>query len=77
MAVPIDAETSVTPPAPKKLFAGNFSVIGGQRLVYDVAADGRFLMIKNAAYSDGEGSRSEIVVVRNFVDELQRLVPAD
>jgi tricorn protease len=78
MAVPIDAETSFTPGTPRQLFAGNFVVIGGQRGVYDVANDGqRFLMIKNAASSDGEDSRGEIIIVRNFVEELQRLVPAD
>jgi serine/threonine-protein kinase len=78
MAVPIDAETSFTPGTPRKLFAGNFVVIGGQRQVYDVANDGqRFLMIKNAANSDGEDSRSEIVIVQNFLEELQRLVPVD
>ena len=77
MAVPIDAETSFTPGTPRKLFAGNFAVIGGQRLVYDVANDGqRFLMIKNAANSD-EDSGGEIIIVQNFVDELQRLVPVD
>jgi eukaryotic-like serine/threonine-protein kinase len=78
MAVPIDAETRFTPGTPRQLFAGNFVVIGGQRGVYDVANDGqRFLMIKNAASSDGEDSRSEIVIVQNFVEELQRLVPVD
>jgi Tol biopolymer transport system component/predicted Ser/Thr protein kinase len=77
MAVPIDAETSFTPGTPRKLFAGNFTVVGGQRLVYDVANNGqRFLMIKNAADS-GQDSRNEIVIVENFVDELQRLVPVE
>jgi serine/threonine-protein kinase len=78
MAVAIDAETSFTPRTPRKLFAGNFVVIGGQRQVYDVANDGqRFLMIKNPPSSDGEDSRSEIIIVRNFVEELRRLVPVD
>jgi hypothetical protein len=78
MAVPIDAETSFTPGTPRKLFADNFGVIGGQRLVYDVANDGqRFLMIKSAADSDGEDFASEIVIVQNFLEELQRLVPVD
>jgi len=76
MAVPIDAQNSFTPGTPRQLFAGNFTVIGGQRLVYDVANDGqRFLMIKNAANS--EGVDSEIIIVQNFVQELQRLVPVD
>jgi serine/threonine-protein kinase len=78
MAVSINAETSFTPGIPRKLFAGNFVQIGGGRQVYDVANDGqRFLMIKNAANSDSEDSGSEIIIVRNFVDELQRLVPVD
>jgi Tol biopolymer transport system component/predicted Ser/Thr protein kinase len=78
MAVPIDTDTGFTPGTPRKLFAENFAAIGGQRLVYDVANDGqRFLMIKNAASSDREDSRSEIIIVQNFVEELQRLVQAD
>jgi len=78
MAVPIDAGTSFTPGTPRKLFAGNFVAIGGGRGVYDVANDGqRFLMIKNAAGSDGEDARNEIIIVQNFVEELQRLVPVN
>ena len=37
---------------------------------YDVAPDGRFLMIKDA------GAR-HLVVVQNWIEELERLVPVD
>jgi hypothetical protein len=44
---------------------------------YDVAADGRrFLMIKGPDEADG-ARRAQIVVVRNWHEELKRLVPVD
>jgi len=55
---------------PVELFDGPYTVdlSGHQR--YDVAPDGRFLMVENS-----EDFR--IVVVENFYEELNRLVPAD
>ena len=56
--------------APVELFDGPYTVdlSGHQR--YDVAPDGRFLMVENS-----EDFR--IVVVEGFFEELNRLVPAD
>jgi serine/threonine-protein kinase len=45
--------------------------LNGQPPSYDVAADGRFLMIKQV----GEPQASTMVVVLNWFDELKRLVP--
>ena len=38
---------------------------------YDVAADGRFLMIR------AQQAATSLVVVENWFDELQRLVPTE
>ena len=44
--------------------------------IYDVSPDGeRFLMIKEGG-SD-ESSPAELILVQNWVDELERLVPTN
>ena len=58
------------------LFDGDFYVgagsVGGG-VTYDVAKDGRFLMIKSPVDAD---HRPSLVVVQNWFEELRRLVPA-
>ncbi len=46
---------------------------------YDLAPDGRFLMIKpgGAATEDGASALPQIVVVEGWFEELKRLVPID
>jgi serine/threonine-protein kinase len=44
---------------------------------YDVAADGRFLMIQPTAASGAAPAPGEIVVVQNWHEELKRLVPTN
>jgi hypothetical protein len=60
--------------APKQLFAGPY--VQNEERTYDVAADGRFLMI----LPESEGQRADpgtIVVVQNFAEELtQRVRPS-
>ena len=41
---------------------------------YDVAPDGRFLMTKDASSSNDEDP-AQVVLIQNWLDELQRLVP--
>ena len=43
---------------------------------YDVAPDGRFLMIK-APTDDGSAPAEQIILVENWFEELKRLVPVD
>jgi hypothetical protein len=43
--------------------------------MYDVSADGRFLMMKNADGPAEPAPAPRIVVVRNWFEELKRLVP--
>ena len=50
-------------------------VLAGTRGIrYDVAPDGRFLLMKNNALGDS-APRQDIVVVQDWFEELKRLVP--
>jgi serine/threonine-protein kinase len=58
---------------PTKLFGGGYFYGGGPilRNTYDVAKDGRFLMVKPSA----EGQTSTLVLVLNWSEELKQHVP--
>jgi serine/threonine-protein kinase len=65
------------PEPPVKLF--DWPGTGGNTRSYDVAKDGRFLMLKPV---EGEGSEqaaapSSLVVIQHFDEELKRLVPTE
>jgi len=44
---------------------------------YDVAADGRFLIIKRGQAEAGADAEPQIVIVQNWTEELKRLVPVN
>ena len=69
MAVEIETEPTVTTGPPRTLFQGSYRTGGGRH--YDLAPDGeRFLMIQASSWS-------QINVVLNWFDELERLVPTN
>jgi serine/threonine-protein kinase len=74
---PGDARTaarsfSAAPPA--SLFRlGDYVLAGTRGIRYDVARDGRFLLLKD---EEGRETRDRIVVVQNWFEELRRLVAA-
>jgi hypothetical protein len=69
MAVAVTTDPEFEAGRPELLFEGDF-FLGTQRdHVYDVASDGRFLMIQTNA------SASRLILVTNFFEELKRLVP--
>jgi serine/threonine-protein kinase len=74
VAVAIDATTtSWTLGRATDLFRGRYMIRDGSLgRQYDVAADGRFLMLKEQRNTD----RAHFVVVQNWDQELTRLVPA-
>ena len=77
MAVPIDTEPALTPGTATVLFEGTYYIQGLARRLYDVAPDGRFLIIKppGGAAEDTASVSGQIVLVEGWLDELQRLVP--
>ncbi len=60
-------------PKPKMLFEGPYLFSTGPTQ-FDVARDGRLLMVKPVD-ADGEGAPSQLVVVQNWFEELRRLAP--
>ncbi len=69
-AVPVDTGRTFSTGKPVRLFEGRFV---SEVLDYDVAPDGRFLMIKP---SEEEQAPAHLNVVLNWVDELVRRVPS-
>ena len=68
MAVAVETEPTFTPGIPEVLFEDPYKT--GTARHFDIADDGRFLMIK-----DLPASPREIIVVRNWVEELKERVP--
>jgi hypothetical protein len=75
MAVAVETEGEFSFEAPQLLFAGPF-VVAPNPLVasYDVARDGRFVMVEPPGAS-AAATPASIVVVQNWAEELKRLVP--
>ena len=77
-AVPVTTTPSLKVGRPAPLFRGQYYVspTGSPRPQYDITADGqRFLVL--APTSTTTSTRSHIVVVQNWVEELKRLVPVN
>jgi hypothetical protein len=78
-AVPVTTTPSLRIGTPKELFSGRFAINTGTgpRPVYDITRDGRrFLMFEET----GDGAQvvpPRFVVVQNWTEELQRLVPTN
>ena len=75
-AVPMQSGTTLVADRPQKLFEAAMPSAGGGYRPYDVAPDGRFLIIQSARAEAGIAAAPEIVVVQNWFEELKRLVPA-
>ena len=71
MAVRIETQPELRPQPAEVLFDGDY--FRRNRRSYDVAADGRFLMIQ-PMITEQDG---QIHVVLNWFEELKRLVPTD
>ena len=74
MAVPITSRPTLTVGAPRLLFQGRY---GASAIVrgYDVAPDGRFLMVQQKERPPVDAA--EMILVQNWLEELKRLVPAN
>ncbi|MGE0445294.1 MAG: TIR domain-containing protein [Vicinamibacterales bacterium] len=69
MAAAIQTDRAFTAAPPVRLFDGDFRT-GGNARSYDVAPDGRFLMVKN-----GQDGPRPLTIVLNWFEELTRRVP--
>ena len=73
MAVAVGGDDPSTWPKPKMLFEGPYFLDVGPTQ-FDVARDGRLLMVKPVD-ADGLGAPKQLVVVQNWFEELRRLAP--
>jgi serine/threonine-protein kinase len=75
MSIRSEAVTTWTAGAPTRLFEGSYYFGGGgaSGRTYDVASDGRFLMIKPAGTA--QQAATSVIVVQNWFEELKRRVP--
>jgi Protein kinase domain/WD40-like Beta Propeller Repeat len=73
--VPMQSGTTLVAERPQMLFESTMPLSGGGYRPYDVAPDGRFLIIQRAQGEAGIAAAPEIVVVQNWQEELKRLVP--
>jgi hypothetical protein len=72
IAIPVETSgASWKMGSPTKLFRGPYAIREGSLgRLYDVARDGRFLMLKEAARDDAP----HLVIVQNWLTELARQV---
>jgi len=77
MAAPIETDGGFHPGSPQQLFANNFVIGQSTRPAYDVSLDGeRFLMLTDAdAGVPDRRDTGNVIIVENWVAELERLVP--
>ncbi len=76
MVVPMQTGPSFTPATPEVLFEGTYHTGPGRS--YDIAPDGqRFLMIKEGGGAEDTSAPPSLIVVQNWFEELERLVPVD
>ena len=76
LVVAVETEPVFNPGNPEVAFVAPYRVSSpGRGWQWDMAADGRFLMIKESGSGQGAGGLSQINVVLNWFEELKRLVP--
>jgi len=75
MRVAVDLSSTFSYGRPEVLFEGDYDTHRARN--YDVAADGRFLMVKDVTPPDRASAREHLVLVQNWIEELKRLVPTD
>jgi serine/threonine-protein kinase len=74
-AVPLQSGPMLVAGQPQMLFEVTMAAIQGGSWPYDVAPDGRFVIIRSGQAEIAGGAGPEIVVVQNWFEELKRLVP--
>jgi hypothetical protein len=75
MVVPVQYGKTLVAGPPQVLFKfAMLPILAGSR-PYDIAPDGRFLIIPTGQAEVAGSMAPEIVVVQNWFEELKRLVP--
>jgi serine/threonine-protein kinase len=75
--VPVQSGTTLVAGRPQVLFDFAMPPPGTGFRPYDIAPDGRFLIIRSGQAEAGVVAEPQIVVVQNWSEELKRLVPTN
>ena len=76
MAVAVETQPEFRFQPPEELFEGGFVTYPNVSRIYDVAPDGRFVMIHSAAAATtGTDALPEVIFVQNWFEELKARVP--
>ena len=75
LTVPVQSGTTLVIGRSQVLFEFAMLVQSAGNRPYDVATDGRFLIIRDGQADAGAGTASHLIVVQNWTEELKRLVP--
>ena len=73
MAVAVQSSHLVIGP-PQVLVGSDFSLTPGNQ-PYDIAPDGRFVILRAAQDGSSRGRSTNLIVIQNWFEELKRLVP--
>jgi Tol biopolymer transport system component len=77
LAVPVQSGTTLIVGRPQVLFELAMLSNQGEVRPYDIAPNGRFLIIGRDQADSGSGAPSNMVVVQNWFEELKHLVPTN
>ena len=77
LAVPVQSGTTLVAGRPQVLFELPMLVATAGNRPYDIAPDGRFLIIRSGQADVPGGTASNIILVQNWFEELKRLVPVN
>jgi dipeptidyl aminopeptidase/acylaminoacyl peptidase len=75
LAVPAQSGTTLVAGRPQVLFVGAMFPTQSEARPYDIAPDGRFLIIRSGQAEGDGGAAANLIVVQNWTEELKRLVP--
>jgi serine/threonine-protein kinase len=75
--VPVQSGTTLVAGRPQVLFEFAMSAPAPGGRPYDIAPDGRFLIIRSGQSETEGGTASNLIVVQNWFEELKRLVPVN
>jgi hypothetical protein len=75
-AVAVQPGATLVAGRPQVLFEFAMLAPAGGNRPYDIASDGRFLIIPGVDKA-GAGTASNMVLVQNWTEELKRLVPVN
>ena len=73
--VPVQSGTTLVAGRPQVLFEGAMIAPAVGSRTYDLAPDGRFIVILRAEEKTGSGTAPGLILVQNWFEELKRLLP--